>query len=176
MTGLWRNNPNTPEGKYLVKRRDGSIPDWPWFVLGAKDPAAPAALDAYAWAAEINRMDPDYVADIRRMRDEWREYRRLHGIGKPDAPPELQDDPATIQAMRFGKSAQSRQEQCGDVDHIDLEEAETRISNATYQASLLFEHLECVGKVRGNGHHLAQAVAEFAQKLMRERWASISES
>ncbi|HXI43902.1 MAG TPA: hypothetical protein VNH83_28225 [Bryobacteraceae bacterium] len=39
--GLWRKNPETPEGKYLVKRRDGSVVDWPNFVLGAKDPAAP---------------------------------------------------------------------------------------------------------------------------------------
>lgn len=29
MAGIWRNNPETREGKYLVQRRDGTIPDWP---------------------------------------------------------------------------------------------------------------------------------------------------
>lgn len=48
MKGLYRDNPKTPEGKYLVKRRDGTVPEWPSFVLGAKDPMAPAALLAYA--------------------------------------------------------------------------------------------------------------------------------
>src|ERR1700704_5669978 len=38
--GLWRNQEGTREGKYLVQRRDGSIPEWPYFVIGARDPAA----------------------------------------------------------------------------------------------------------------------------------------
>ena len=46
--GLWRNNPETPEGKYLVKRRDGTIPEWPYFVMGAADGASPDALREYA--------------------------------------------------------------------------------------------------------------------------------
>ena len=32
------------EGKFLVVRRDGSIPHWPHFVLGARDPAAPGVM------------------------------------------------------------------------------------------------------------------------------------
>lgn len=36
VSGLWRNNPETPEGKYLVKRRDGTVPEWPSFVLGLR--------------------------------------------------------------------------------------------------------------------------------------------
>lgn len=51
LAGLWRKNPETPEGKYLIKRRDGTVPEWPSLVLGAKDPAAPAAINAYADAA-----------------------------------------------------------------------------------------------------------------------------
>lgn len=37
LTGLFRDNPETPEGKYLVKRRDGTVVEWPSFVLGARD-------------------------------------------------------------------------------------------------------------------------------------------
>lgn len=55
---LWRKSPETPEGKYLVKRRDGTIPEWPNFVLGAKDPAAPAALRAYADSARELGFNP----------------------------------------------------------------------------------------------------------------------
>lgn len=33
-----------PGKKFLVLRRDGTIPDWPWFVLGGEDPMAPGAL------------------------------------------------------------------------------------------------------------------------------------
>lgn len=52
LVGLWRDNPDTPEGKYLVKRRDGSVVEWSSFVLGPRDPAAPAGLRAYADKAE----------------------------------------------------------------------------------------------------------------------------
>jgi hypothetical protein len=37
LTGLWRRNPETPEGKYLVKRRDGSVVEWPNLVMGARE-------------------------------------------------------------------------------------------------------------------------------------------
>jgi hypothetical protein len=29
LTGLFRDDAATPEGKYLVKRRDGSVVEWP---------------------------------------------------------------------------------------------------------------------------------------------------
>jgi hypothetical protein len=35
--GLWRDDPATPEGKYLVMRRDGTVVEWPNFTIGAKD-------------------------------------------------------------------------------------------------------------------------------------------
>lgn len=50
------------------------------------------------------------------------------------------------------------------------DEAVAIISNMVYQASHLFERLESVRKVRGNGHHMMQQIAESAQNLMRERW------
>lgn len=96
---LWQNADGTRRNKYLVQRRDGSVPDWPWFVLAATDPAAPAALRAYADAAEHAGMDPAYVADVRAMADGWDRYRAQAGVGDPDAPPHRTDDPAVVAAL-----------------------------------------------------------------------------
>lgn len=104
MAGLWRKNPETPEGKYLVKRRDGSVVEFPNFTLGAKDPAAPAALIAYAAEAERLGLDPEYVRDVRILADEFDRYRQEIGLGDPDAPRHRIDDPATIEEMRRGGS------------------------------------------------------------------------
>lgn len=105
MSRLWRYGDKAPEGKYLVTRRDGTIPKWPSFVLGAKDMAAPAALNAYADAAENLGYDPEFVADIRTLADEFKEYCIKHGTGDPDAPPHRKDDPATIEKMRIGNGS-----------------------------------------------------------------------
>jgi hypothetical protein len=87
--------------KYLVVRRDASIPKWPAFVLGARDPAAPAAMRAYAKAARDMGMDEEYVQNVLSMADEFDQYRHLEGAGDPDNPP-LQrfDDAAVIEALR----------------------------------------------------------------------------
>jgi len=53
---------------------------------------------------------------------------------------------------------------------MTLSQAETEISNKVYEACLLFERLEHVKKVRGNGHHMMQKVAAFAVDLLRIRW------
>lgn len=100
MARLWRNTDGTREGKYLVTRRDGTTPDWPYFVIGAKDPAAPAALLAYAQAAEANGMDAEYVADIISLAGAFDAYRYTNGAGDPDAPRHREDDPETIAKMR----------------------------------------------------------------------------
>src|ERR1700683_1212073 len=102
MARLWLNNPETPEGKYLVKRRDGTIPRWPHFVLAASDPAAPAALRAYADSAEANNFDPAFVADIRSRADDFEAWRAANGAGDPDAPPPLAADPAPRPRGRGG--------------------------------------------------------------------------
>lgn len=102
MSRLWRYGDKAPEGKYLVTRRDGTIPEWPSFVLGAKDMAAPEALRAYADAAEKLGYDPEFVADIRTLASEFKEYCIEHGTGDPDAPPHRKDDPETIEKMRLG--------------------------------------------------------------------------
>ncbi len=102
--GLFRDNPETKEGKYLVLRRDGTIVDWPNFTLGAKDPAAPAALRAYAHAARVVGMDQAYVDAVYKLADEWEEYRKEHGNGDPDMGRHRKDDPAIIEKMKLGKS------------------------------------------------------------------------
>lgn len=106
MTTLWRNDPATPEGKYLVKRRDGSVVEWPAFVLGARDPHAAVALRAYAKSA-LNDEDIDqgFVDDVFRLANQFDEYRERHGHGDPGRGPHRKDDPATIAEMRKGKSA-----------------------------------------------------------------------
>jgi hypothetical protein len=74
-------------------------------VFGAKDPAAPAALRAYADEGERIGYDPVFVADVRRLADEFEGYCEAHGKGDPDAPPYRKDDPETLAKMRLGKCA-----------------------------------------------------------------------
>jgi hypothetical protein len=105
MPGIWRNDPATPEGKYLVKRRDGTVPEWPWFVLGAADPAAVAALYAYAASARDLGMDPAYIRDVLALAAEFEDYQRTHPAGDPDAPRHRKDDPTTVAEMARGRGA-----------------------------------------------------------------------
>jgi hypothetical protein len=103
--GLWRNQDGTPEGKYLVLRRDGTVPPWPWFVLGAGDEAAVDAVLAYADKGEALGYDPQYVQDLRVMAVEWEAWRRDHGKGYPDAVRHRVDDPETVARMARGQGA-----------------------------------------------------------------------
>src|SRR5260370_40741690 len=103
--GLWRDNPETSEGKYLVKRRDGTIVEWPNFTLGARDPCAPAGLRAYAVKARELGLDPAYAGAVERLADEWELYRGEHGEGDPDRGRHRVDDPATSTQMGQGKAA-----------------------------------------------------------------------
>ena len=56
------------------------------------------------------------------------------------------------------------------VQAMDLASAKSEICNRVYEAAILFERFEDAGKVHGNGHHIAQSVAAFAEKLMADRW------
>ena len=102
MARLMRNQPEFEGGKYLVQRRDGTVPDWPYFVIGAADPAAPAALRSYAVSAEARGMDPDYVRDIRDLAVEFEGWFSQHGPGDPDAPRHRTDDPEVVAKMKNG--------------------------------------------------------------------------
>lgn len=105
MARLFRNNPETPEGKYLVKRRDGTIPEWPFLVLGAADPCAPAAIRAYAAAVAQFGMDQRYVADLYELATDFERWMAANKQGDPDAPRHRKDDPATVAEMTRGKGA-----------------------------------------------------------------------
>ena len=105
MSGLFRYDDKTKQGKYLVTRRDGSHPEWPYIVLGARDEAAVAGLNAYADKAAELGYDPQYVADVRRLATEFDAFRAVHGKGNPDGGPDRVDDPATVSRMVVGVSA-----------------------------------------------------------------------
>lgn len=104
INGLWRDDPKTPEGKYLVKRRDGTVVEWPNFTIGARDPCAPAALRAYADEADRLGLSEGYAMAVRRLSSEFEEYRLQHGSGDPDRGRHRLDDPATVAEMQQGKS------------------------------------------------------------------------
>lgn len=103
---LWRHTANLSEGKYLVVRRDGTVPHWPHFVLGAMDPCAPAVLRAYADEAERRGLERDYVQSIRDEAQNFEAYRRVAEYargakrGDPDAGPHRQDNPTVLAMMR----------------------------------------------------------------------------
>lgn len=97
---IWAKTKEWCEGKFLVLRRDGSVPHWPHFVLGARDPAAPFALRAYARAAENLGFDAAYVASLYELAEDFDTYRVQHGMGDPDAGPHRVDDPNVLLAMR----------------------------------------------------------------------------
>ena len=97
---VWAKTEEFSEGKFLVVRRDGSIPHWPHFVIGARDPAAPVALRAYAAACSAMCLDQEYVRSILDLAEDFERYRLAQGDGDPDAPPHRVDDPSVIDAMR----------------------------------------------------------------------------
>jgi hypothetical protein len=89
--------------KYLVVRRDGTVPDFPYLVIGARDPNAPAALRAYADEAERRGIgDPEWWADIHGQASDFERYRAEHGVSDPEAPPHRPDDPETIARFKAG--------------------------------------------------------------------------
>lgn len=97
---IWPKTADYSEGKFLVVRRDGSVPAWPHFVLGARDPGAPVALRAYAAALESIGFDHEYTQSVRELADDFDRYRAEHGDSDPEAGPHRRDDPEVVSAMR----------------------------------------------------------------------------
>lgn len=95
---IWAKTKDYSEGKYLVVRRDGTIPSWPHFVLGGDDPCTPAALLAYASEAERRGLDSEYVASIRELAEDF--SKRTGGKADSDAGPHRTDHPVVIAIMR----------------------------------------------------------------------------
>lgn len=116
LTCLFRERPDTPEGKYLVLRRDGTIPGWPSFVLGGGDPIGHVALQAYA--DEVKRLlqeEPDraerlgltwgFHAGLLRWVNEFIFYRAACGHSDPGKGPHRKDNPVVLAMMAQGRSA-----------------------------------------------------------------------
>lgn len=97
---IWAKSKDFSEGKYLVVRRDGSIPLWPHFVMGARDPLAPRALRVYADIAEAEIGDKAYADSIRALADDFERYRAENGQGDPNAAPHRIDNESVLAAMR----------------------------------------------------------------------------
>lgn len=98
---IWAKTKEFSEGKFLVVRRDGTVPHWPHFVLGARDAASQAALRAYADKAEELQYEPQFVASVRELANEdFPLYLQRHGCGDPEAAPHREDHPDVIRAMR----------------------------------------------------------------------------
>jgi len=51
-----------------------------------------------------------------------------------------------------------------------FEDVEECVRNFFYQAGLYWERLENRGLIAGNGHHMAQELAEQQAKELKERW------
>lgn len=97
---VWAKTKEFSEGKFLVVRRDGTTPDWPHFVMGARDPAVPEALMTYAERADDHEMDADFSQSVRDLAIDFMNYRLNAGDGDPDAPPHRTDLPLAIGLMR----------------------------------------------------------------------------
>lgn len=103
---LFHENPATPEGKYLVKRRDGSVPGSPSFVLLGADPMAPWTLRFYSLLGFVMRhFSWSLVKSMWRFASRMTAHRKKHGKGDPGMGKHRIDDPATLAEMRKGQSA-----------------------------------------------------------------------
>ncbi len=116
LAGLFCDDPATPEGKYLVLRRDNTVPPWPSFVLGAADPISAVALHAYA--AEVKRLlteepeeaerlklTPAFQRAVFRRAERFVQWRTENGTGDPGAAKHRKDDPAVVARMKEGASS-----------------------------------------------------------------------
>lgn len=52
----------------------------------------------------------------------------------------------------------------------EFQEAAETLRTRIYDAADIIEVMERKGKVRGNGHHARQKLAEQAVQMLRERW------
>lgn len=128
LKSLYRDNLETPEGKYHVQRRDGTTVEWPSFVLGARDPDGSPTLLFYGllklvtpefrsmitkwvtneladWLDNQDGQNKEFVLSVQKWAGIWEKYRAEHGDGDPLLGKHRTDDPATIEKMRKGMSA-----------------------------------------------------------------------
>lgn len=57
------------------------------------------------------------------------------------------------------------------VDEKEKCAAADKLSNAVYEAAVsVFEELEHAGKIKGNGHHHAQRMANLSEQMIDDLW------
>lgn len=172
--GLWRKDPALSEGKYpVVLRRDGTIPEWEWFILGSKDPAAPAALRAYASEAFRCGMDAQYVEDMRALADTFEIERHLREEagerkGDPDKGPHRRDDELTLRLARHAITM-------ADLARLEQEAAFNRKNWNLSQAALREENERMLEAQRRESLAAAQLqrFRDAADKAEAERDAAV---
>jgi hypothetical protein len=76
------------QGKYLIVRRDGTVPHWNnlAFVLGPRDPHAQAAILAYVEsmvALGEGKYDKAYAESLLKLAESYDPYQAEHGVGDP---------------------------------------------------------------------------------------------
>jgi hypothetical protein len=99
---IWAKTDQYSEGKYLVVRRDGTIPEWPHFVIGGFDPCGPPALRAYAEAARTQGFDQAYCESIEELASDFEALaatERARKVADPTAGPHRKDSPFIVQLM-----------------------------------------------------------------------------
>jgi hypothetical protein len=69
-------------------------------MIGARDPAAAAALLAYARQADVLGLHAEYAKDVRELAHEFNAYRAANGWGDPDGRKHRKDHPLIIGLMR----------------------------------------------------------------------------
>lgn len=59
-----------------------------------------------------------------------------------------------------------------EIEKMDKGSLAAELTNRVYMAALLLEQMEHAGRIGGNGHHKAQAVAAKAEEEMNHAWIS----
>lgn len=145
-------------GKFLVLRRDGSIPTWTWFVLGARDPHAPTALRAYADSIMNTNCDNDalraYAIDVIALAHKLDLERTStgDGDGDPEAGPHRKDNPLVLDMM------------CGKLTFDEICEKILALEEA--RCAAVTEHADCAPKVTARMDR--SAICEMGNLLLSD--------
>lgn len=103
--GLWMLDKEMEGGKYIVLRRDGTVFSEPNFVLGPRDPAAPAAMRAYADECQKlmdsgnTNFNQQYIDECRNLASMMEQHQAIYGLGDPGKGPHRKDHPKVIEQM-----------------------------------------------------------------------------